>query len=163
MKSVYASKLWVLSAALLLGPGGLWAVASETFTQEFWPGVTLVMPAGSVIEYDEEFDAYDITLPQGREVSLEKWRMPRTMWRYSTSQVAAAFRADGQSAKRFTMRARGQAITTRALFRTGWVYERMVRFSRKEFIEANTSCPRREWNSAAAREARAVVDSLRVR
>lgn len=145
---------------LVLGCSGR---TSEPVTREFWPGVTLLVPADAEIEYDDEWDAYDIYLPNGQSVSLEKWLMPRHMWRLSTKKVAAAFRPDGQQAKTFTARARGNTITFKGLLRSGWLYERMVRLNRAVFIEANTVCGRREWGSVNAVKARSVVDSLKVR
>lgn len=137
--------------------------AAQTERIEFWSGVTLSAPAGSQRSYSESDGTYALTLPGGASVYVDKWRMERFMWRLSTRQVAAAFRRDQQQAKPFTMRARGNTITTRALFVDVWMYQRMIRVSRSTFVTAETSAPVDGWNSLAAKEARAVVESLKVR
>lgn len=140
--------------------------ASEPTRKEFWRGVYLDVPKSAAITRHSRFDVWGIYVdnpPEFYSVDLEKWRMPRNMWRMTTKQVVATFRRDGQNpAKRFSMRARGgKTIIAKFLTPNGWVYQKMVRLDRKTFVEATTSF--NKWRSIEAQAARKLVDSLTVR
>jgi len=136
----------------------------EMIRQEIWPGVSLLLPTGSVVSYDAKNKTYDVELPSGSAVFVDKWRLPRWMRSYSNKRVAQMFRTGERDRTiRFSMRPRGRTITHRRLDRVGWLYEQMFRANRSEFVQAKTYFGRNHWNLPRVAEARAVVDSLMVR
>lgn len=131
---------------------------------EIGPGITVSAPAGSTVSYEPQIPGHIIFLPSGLDVGVGVWKLPRRSWSESNSKIAGSLRSGSKGAPGLSVRVRGRTILHRRLLIADneWFYELKYRAKRSQFVEAKTWIPRNEWESSAAREARAVVESLTV-
>lgn len=137
---------------------------AQLSTLEIAPGISVSAPVGSTVSFEPQIPGHIIFLPSGLDVGVGVWRLPRRWRSESTSQIARSLRSGNKGVPGLSVRVRGRTILHRRLLTADdeWFYELKYRAKRSEFVEAKTWIPRNNWDSHAAKEARAVVESLRV-